>query len=44
MMSWICGLVNGFGFIGLERILRIIKGFVEGAAYKRLECFILHFA
>jgi len=43
MISWICGLANRFGFVGLERILRIIKGFAEGAAYERLKCFVPHF-
>ena len=44
IISWTCRLVNGFRFIRLERILRIIKGFTEGAVYKCLECFIPHFA
>jgi len=37
-------LAYRFGFIGLERILRIIEGFAEGVARKRLECFVPHFA
>jgi len=44
IISWICGLANGFRFIRLERILRIIKSFTEGVTYKRLKCFIPHFA
>jgi len=35
--------VNRFRFVRLKRILYIIKGFTEGAACKRLKCFVLHF-